>query len=786
MKLENVDIGALRGIPGGWPTLPIGEKGLVIYGPNGVGKSSIIDALEATISGRSTLFADERIGVSWEAAAPHVKGGKSSVVIKGKVNGKPVELALGKPPADNIATWVKTGQTASYVLRRYMLLRFVDAQPKKRYEQIEPFLNLGAFSAFETGLKEVAREAETKLATIDNELATKAQIIRQIFNLAENMPIDRSDLIQRLQQRLSDAGFKADDDATNDLDTLASILNIELGGHDTNQKLDNLRSAKHHAQKLTALSLLLPLHENVLSAASELAEVLHASAQKIPMELLTGALDYVTANSPDICPICEQVVQGEQLKARLEERLRDLESVKSATKTLEARLSALKEAVTATRLAYITLIRSWDGLGLDPLPDSYMSAVEMLTRLESLSAKTVGESAAEIKALMEASDGDPNAIIATLDEAIRMVGGGERRAKLVEAASYLSAIQGDVAAYVETLNKRLVLAEQSVAAEKLLGHAEAARKAAVQNIADSVAGIANSLYEEIHPGEGIATSKLTVREAASGSIILRSSFHGQEAQPLLYYSESHLDTLGLCYFLAIRKLEVATAPHFKLLLVDDVLHSVDAEHRGRLAKLLKDHFADHQMILVTHDKHFYDRLRAVLGGDYKYLAITNWDIDAGPRLSDPSTDLDRVTDPAARQGKSAEELAAAGGRFFEWMLKGLTERLQVAIQARFRREHDIGSMWPPLASKLTKHKAFTTAHPHLVNDLNENTWVRNKIGAHDNENESSITPKEVNGFVDGLAALYRATTCQSCETMIQKNIQSDVWRCECSKLQYDA
>jgi hypothetical protein len=33
----------------------IGERGLIVYGPNGVGKSSIIDAIEATIHGAGRI-----------------------------------------------------------------------------------------------------------------------------------------------------------------------------------------------------------------------------------------------------------------------------------------------------------------------------------------------------------------------------------------------------------------------------------------------------------------------------------------------------------------------------------------------------------------------------------------------------------------------------------------------------------------------------------------------------------------------------------------------------------
>jgi recombinational DNA repair ATPase RecF len=96
VKLERVEIARLRGIPGDWPVLSIGEKGLIVYGPNGVGKSSIIDALEATIRGRSSLFKDNRAGgVNWDDASPHIKGGAPSCTIHGTLNGKPQALTLG-------------------------------------------------------------------------------------------------------------------------------------------------------------------------------------------------------------------------------------------------------------------------------------------------------------------------------------------------------------------------------------------------------------------------------------------------------------------------------------------------------------------------------------------------------------------------------------------------------------------------------------------------------------------------------------------------------------------
>ncbi|OYV84076.1 MAG: hypothetical protein B7X04_01580 [Parcubacteria group bacterium 21-54-25] len=60
MKIKTLKISSVRGIPREWPTLDVGEKGMVIYGPNGVGKSSVIDAVEFALTGASSLFPETR------------------------------------------------------------------------------------------------------------------------------------------------------------------------------------------------------------------------------------------------------------------------------------------------------------------------------------------------------------------------------------------------------------------------------------------------------------------------------------------------------------------------------------------------------------------------------------------------------------------------------------------------------------------------------------------------------------------------------------------------------
>ncbi len=68
--------------------------------------------------------------------------------------------------------------------------------------------------------------------------------------------------------------------------------------------------------------------------------------------------------------------------------------------------------------------------------------------------------------------------------------------------------------------------------------------------------------------------------------------------PGAYYSEAHLDTLGLCVYLALAK---QAGTQDRIVVLDDVLTSVDEAHLGRIIELI-DEEADGlgHLIITTH------------------------------------------------------------------------------------------------------------------------------------------------------------------------------------------
>jgi hypothetical protein len=72
--------------------------------------------------------------------------------------------------------------------------------------------------------------------------------------------------------------------------------------------------------------------------------------------------------------------------------------------------------------------------------------------------------------------------------------------------------------------------------------------------------------------------------------------------------------------------------------LDDVLTSIDKEHRRRVGELLFTEFKDFQIILTTHDEHWNELLQSSaramgLQNQWQNIQINGWTVDTGPVLS---------------------------------------------------------------------------------------------------------------------------------------------------------
>ncbi len=108
------------------------------------------------------------------------------------------------------------------------------------------------------------------------------------------------------------------------------------------------------------------------------------------------------------------------------------------------------------------------------------------------------------------------------------------------------------------------------------------------------------------------------RHYGGQSIWLDVDYRGEALQhPHLFLNEARLSALGLAIYLAGRLalVQQATGDATKLLVLDDVLIGIDHSNRLPVLDVLHNRFADWQVVLLTHDKTWFDLARERLPKD---------------------------------------------------------------------------------------------------------------------------------------------------------------------------
>ena len=246
----------------------------------------------------------------------------------------------------------------------------------------------------------------------------------------------------------------------------------------------------------------------------------------------------------------------------------------------------------------------------------------------------------------------------------------------------------------------------------------------LNTLLDSLTGEANSLLSMLgHPNLKIlplicssitpmANYYIDKRIFAGNSISLKLSFqdHPQPLdRPQLFLNEARLSAIGLALYLAARKVVVSQSnlngP--KVLVLDDVLIGLDQANRIPVLDVLQQHFADWQIVLLTHDRAFYEIGRQRLDSG-KWVRQEIYSGRVGnfekPLLVDDELDLYRAL---AFLDKGEIKAAAVHVRSaFELVLKDACCDLHVPVKYHHDpRKVPASELWAALSSKTYKAPA---------------------------------------------------------------------------------
>jgi hypothetical protein len=338
----------------------------------------------------------------------------------------------------------------------------------------------------------------------------------------------------------------------------------------------------------------------------------------------------------------------------------------------------------------------------------------------------------------------------------------------------------------EELVKRLKLGLEVVARE---------RKVYVEGILAAIAEEVESIYTRLHPGEGIGKIRFYLKPRAIGSLEFDGQFQTETGvPPQAYYSDSHLDMLGICVFLALAK-------HFRtedtIVVLDDVVTSVDGPHLNRFMKLLHDEApAFNQVIVTTHYRPWRDSYRWARGpaASTQVHELGPWTLANGLQAGEFTTAVDELRSAFTVSPIDRQAVASKSGIVLESLLDFLTLRYRCAVPRNVRNEYTLGDLAAGVDSRLGKElRCRRPAKPGdpksdvqlkaLIEAATCSTWVRNSVGCHFSSLGSEITDGEVLQFCQCVLNLADALICPFCASLPTRRPSGSHWECRCNELE---
>jgi ABC-type Mn2+/Zn2+ transport system ATPase subunit len=779
VRIERISIRNFRGIAD--VDIPLTKKNLLFYGENGSGKSSFIDAIEYLLTGEIERFS--RRDVKKDESIPFLKRTLPDSTVRieclcSGITGLPVHISFPatKYTADHVLnTWMEQLIAYPPILRRSQIVGFIEEKGADRLKRLSQII----------GLEQVDK---TKLVW-EAEKRSRQNALKNAKAAFEGVQLRMRDMttglqgasnFERISNRLSDAELSPVTNFT-DIQNRKNELSRQVSSTEIGQHFQIANQVKEQLEELDRrLDVLLNTY------AQEFYPDWQAYAQQkvnlqneLLRQFLTQGQEILSAiQNNDLCPFCEQPIEQSSVELRVQMRLESLDAARALTERVEIKRKSIHSQVNGC----LALIRQMLGADLNIHADRVF--LDTLNRtLVDLSDQggenlvTVVYQATEIFAeALSDGQGASGEFRRALNTHLANLGARIGNTTLAETLTWLGSVE-ECLLNLEAAKVKMASAEiASRHAEKMFEALLQAREQHLTSINTEIAADFNSFYQRLHPDEGYGDIQLIFESAGKG-VGITANYHGTSSHPLGFYSEGHLDTLGIAVFLAyIRRFSNA-----KLLILDDIMSTIDGAHRLRLAHLLDEEFGDYQIILTTHDRLWTEELQRTLK---KLQTIQlSWTISDGVKIHELlEENWDHYVQLAST---SPHDAVLRCARDFEKFLNTMRFNFALAIPAKYGDQYSIGEMNEKFFEWIEKKKIdhpdpnYEAKWRKLRQWLQTHIVLRNMAGAHYNEWAMTLNSGEAKDFVVLIKDLTSLFKCPSCQrNWVQYSTETKIVHCK--------
>jgi energy-coupling factor transporter ATP-binding protein EcfA2 len=650
------------------------SKSIIVYGENGAGKSTFVDAVEYLISaGKIGHLAHEQSGKRQERAVPNTQCPAD------KVSNFRIEFQDKSAIAIQIArdgSAKKTGTSSSgienwdyrrTVLRQDEVAEFIKSTKGEKYSALLPLLGLGHLETIAENLRKLGKaiETEANVAGLKGSLEQVSKRRKTIFGEKEDDAIKAS--VRELHKKHCSLQNNSSDiilickEAISAITTKIARSSADQRTHMILGDIAQVEIEQHVSAIRTASDKLAKSSEPLIAEKLQVLETASAYSKKIK-------------EGEEIdCPACGQKVLQKNFEAHVnQERVR----LESLVETFAARTRSLSELCDEIRSIKESLKKPELEKWIDENADKKFS--ENLQELEGVNPQILRASCTEA---------DLKKISELLPPLISVA-----KAASAKAPPEVQELTTDG----QALETALLIFEARPIAEKIvkvrvlknfIGKLEEGVRAEIglqaKTIISAISADIQTMWKIIHPNEHIEDVRLQVSDNTEKAIDICLKFHGLDQEsPRLTLSEGFRNSLGLCIFLAMAQRE---ANYDRPIILDDVVVSVDRNHRGMIVEVLEKIFASRQLIIFTHDRDWFIELKQRLDG-WSFKALMPYETPAlGIRWSAKSYGFDDArkfltSDPDAA-GNTARKI-------MDIELALFAEKLRIGLPYLHREKND--------------------------------------------------------------------------------------------------
>lgn len=635
--------------------LDLSASVVILRGPNGVGKTSVFDALQWLLIGeidrletRRLRKTDEHLVNSYRpgqqasvTAWLTVADGEAIVSRTGDRSGNVLswtspsgEVLRGSAAIESLAgafgassdTSLATTLHAAGLMQQDDSRIILEKSPRERFAQFSQLLGLGDLERFENWTQSRSKLAQARLketqaaeARLQLQLNEKRQELRQLAELALSRPA-----LREIEERLLNAWVP------HAATRVAGNISRDEAAAIASSATRLSRSCVDVAAQIRALSSLPPQQEPSVAAdelqallgrAREEAAASRASlttslqvrealeaAQESLQSMAAAVLPHITDAS---CPVCQQSIDEARVRARLLELggrtpeilelTASIEAGRASAQKSEARIAELEQTLRAVQAeaAARAAVQQRQAQADRELRELLSTTTELHLGLDGPTADADS---------LEAAGVSLQQLAALARELVVAIDAGRSGSE--------TTLQRDVQVVEARLaDIRARLEEDAKAATGVSALLDAARQARLDIVEQQMAlltPIAQNVYSRMDPHPTFTEIQLVselFRAAGTTTAQVVDERADVYANPMLIFSAAQANIAALSYLIA---LNWAAAGRVPTLLLDDPFQAMDDLNVLGFADLCRHLRRGRQLILSTHEKRFAELLERKL------------------------------------------------------------------------------------------------------------------------------------------------------------------------------